>query len=365
MSDVKQKTPMPEVASSLALGFIVLCLIIYILNVARAILIPFVIAVFVWYLINAIARSLGKVSFWDRKLPSFFCFLAAILSLAFGIWIIFELIGRNITQVMLAAPIYQQNFEKIVPKLVSLFNLEHTPTIRDLFQYIGLGATMTLLAKMFTGFAGKTLVVMFYVGFLLYEQRFFNRKLVGMIQNKKNEERVRMILRNIDAKVQRYIGVKSFVSAIDSGLTFAILTAFHVDFAGFWGLMAFFLHFIPYAGSFVAISLPSIIALIQYGDLSTSFMVLACLSTSHAFIGHILDPYLMGNNLNLSPIFIISSLAMWGMIWGIPGMFLAVPILAVLTIILSQFPSTHPVAILLSKTGVIDQKEQRKFLKSS
>jgi predicted PurR-regulated permease PerM len=61
----------------------------------------------------------------------------------------------------------------------------------------------------------------------------------------------------------------------------------------------------------------------------------------------------MGHNLNLSPVFIISSLAMWGMVWGIPGMFLAVPILAIITIILSQFPKTRPAAILMSKTGVL------------
>ncbi len=356
MSDSQAKAPIPIIASSLSLGFIVLCLVVYILYLARAIMIPFVIAVFVWYLINALARALGKIPLAGKNLPRFFCFLFALLAMALGIWMIFELIGRNISHVVQAAPIYQQNFEKIIPKIVSLFHMEHAPTVRDLVQYIDLGTTMTLLAKMFTGFAGKTLVVTFYVGFLLYEQRYFDRKIIEMIKDKKTEDRVRQTLKNIDIKVQRYIGVKSLVSAIDSFLTFAILSAFNIDFAGFWGLMAFFLHFIPYAGSFVAITLPSVIALIQYGDPGTCFMVLASLSVSHAFIGHVLDPYLMGNNLNLSPIFIISSLAMWGMIWGIPGMFLAIPILAMIVITLSQFPRTRPIAILLSKTGIIERE---------
>ncbi|HAJ89644.1 MAG TPA: AI-2E family transporter, partial [Rhodospirillaceae bacterium] len=167
------------------------------------------------------------------------------------------------------------------------------------------------------------------------------------------EDQVRVIIHKIDVRIQRYIGIKSLVSAIDSILTYFILSYFHVDFAEFWGLMAFFLHFIPYAGSFIALTLPSAIALIQFGDPAVFAMVLGCLCLSHAFLGHVLDPYLMGNNLNLSPIFIISSLAMWGMVWGIPGMFLAVPILAIITIILSQFPNTRPLAILMSKTGVL------------
>lgn len=355
MSEYQVKAPIPLLASSVSLGFIVLCLVVYILHLASAIMIPFVIAVFVWYLINALARGIGKTPFLGNRLPRFFCFFLSLLALAFGMLMIFELIGRNISQVVQAAPVYQQNFEKIIPKVVSMFQMEHVPTVRDLIQYIDLGSTMTLLAKMFTGFAGKTLVVMFYVGFLLYEQQYFDRKIIEMIKDKKTEDRVRHTLKNIDIKVQRYIGVKSLVSAIDSILTFTILTAFNVDFAGFWGLMAFFLHFIPYAGSFVAITLPSVIALIQYGDPTTCLIVLASLSVSHAFIGHVLDPYLMGNNLNLSPIFIISSLAMWGMIWGIPGMFLSIPILAMIVIVLSQFPKTRPIAILLSKTGLIER----------
>src|SRR5690606_9264171 len=97
-----------------------------------------------------------------------------------------------------------------------------------------------------------------------------------------------------------------------------------------------------------------VIALIQFGDLWTCLLVLATLCTSHALLGHVLDPYLMGNNLNLSPIFIISNLAIWAMIWGVPGMFLAIPLLAVVAITLSQFPQTRPLAILLSKTDNLD-----------
>jgi predicted PurR-regulated permease PerM len=120
--------------------------------------------------------------------------------------------------------------------------------------------------------------------------------------------------------------------------------------------MAFFLHFIPYVGSFIAIFTPCAITLIQYGDIILLLQVIAVLCTSHAFLGHILDPRLMGEALNLSPICIIMSLAMWGMIWGVPGMFLAIPILAIIVITLSQFDTTRPLAVLLSKTGELEKR---------
>lgn len=359
MTEHKEKAQLPGMTSSFALGFIVLFLVIDILQMAQAIMIPFVMAVFVWYLINAIARALEKTSFRGQHLTRFACFFLALFSLAFGMFLVFEIVSHNLSKVIQAAPIYQRNFESLIPQFINFFHLEgHALTVRDLLQYIDVGTTITVLAKIFTGFAGKTLIILFYVGFLLYEQRFFKHKITEMIRDGKREALVHQALNNIDTKIRQYIGVKSFVSSIDSILTFSILSLFNLNFAGFWGLMAFFLHFIPYAGSFIALTLPTTIALIQYGDPTIAFAVLASLSISHVFIGQFLDPYLMGNSLNLSPIFIISSLAMWGMIWGVPGMFLAVPILTTLVIVLAQFPRTRSLAVLLSKTGNIEKSKE-------
>ena len=346
----------PIVASSVAIGFIAISLFIFVLHEARAIMIPFVIAVFVWYLINAIAKGIGYLTIGGHALPRFIRFALAIATLIGILFGVGALISRNIADVVEAAPHYQENFQPIIQKVMLWLNLDHEPTFEEIKSYLDLGKIMTILAQSFTGIAGKTLVVVFYTGFLLYEQKYFNRKIINMISDQSTEDHVRAIIQKIDVRIQKYIGIKALVSAIDSVLTYIILSFFGVDFAEFWGLMAFFLHFIPYAGSFIALTLPSAIALIQFGDPTIAAMVLGSLCLSHAFLGHILDPYLMGNNLNLSPIFIISSLAMWGMVWGIPGMFLAVPILAIITIILSQFPNTRPIAILMSKTGVLRER---------
>ena len=61
----------------------------------------------------------------------------------------------------------------------------------------------------------------------------------------------------------------------------------------------------------------------------------------------------MGNSLNLSPLVVMLSLALWGSIWGIAGMFLSVPFTVILMIIFSEFPKTKPIAILLSQNGKI------------
>lgn len=350
------------VSVAVILGAIVLAG--YICKIGADVMIPLVVAIFVWYLINAIARFFG---FAARKygitLGRLRETVLAILVIAGVLFTVYELVHSNIDAVIAEAPKFQESFSRIAHQIAVRLGMDHAPTWSEvdgaIGKYIDIGVMIRSFSAMLTGIAGKTLLVLFFVGFLLYEQRYFARKLKAMIPDPETEKRVHGILRTIDNKIQKYIGVKAFVSFIDSILTFCILGGFGVDFAGFWGVMAFFLHFIPYAGSFIAISLPVLITLIQFGDLGTVLMVFVALCVSHAFLGHILDPYLMGNNLNLSPIAIITNLAIWGMLWGVPGMFLAIPILAIATITLSQFETTRPVAILLSKTGVVAQPRKK------
>jgi len=78
-----------------------------------------------------------------------------------------------------------------------------------------------------------------------------------------------------------------------------------------------------------------------------------CLAAVQIAIGNILEPRMMGNSLNLSAIVVLLSLAIWGSIWGIAGMFLSVPITVLLMIIFSNVPQTRAIAILLSSDGDI------------
>ena len=76
-------------------------------------------------------------------------------------------------------------------------------------------------------------------------------------------------------------------------------------------------------------------------------------------IGNILEPRLTGSSLNISPLVVILSLALWGSIWGIVGMFLCVPLTVIAVIVLSYFEPTRPIAILLSGNGKIEPRLSR------
>ena len=104
-------------------------------------------------------------------------------------------------------------------------------------------------------------------------------------------------------------------------------------------------------GSVLGVVFPVLMTIVQFEDAGTALTMLTLPTALQFGIGNFLDPYVMGNSLNLSPFAILLSLAVWSELWGVPGAFLAVPITAMLTIVLSEFPGTRPIAVLLSSNG--------------
>ena len=89
------------------------------------------------------------------------------------------------------------------------------------------------------------------------------------------------------------------------------------------------------------------------GGIVLALLLAGALSVAQFLNGNLLDPYLMGNSLNLSPFVILVSLTVWSALWGIPGAFLAVPITACIMMILAEFSGSRPIAVLLSQKGEV------------
>ena len=131
------------------------------------------------------------------------------------------------------------------------------------------------------------------------------------------------------------------------------MALYGLEFALLWAVLVAFLNFVPYIGSVLGVAIPVLMAVVQFNELGVILTLLLALSAVQFVIGNFLDPYVMGNSLNLSPFAILISLAVWSELWGIPGAFLAVPITAIITIVFSEFAGTRPIAVLLSKSGRI------------
>nr|WP_299218998.1 AI-2E family transporter [uncultured Aquimarina sp.] len=132
------------------------------------------------------------------------------------------------------------------------------------------------------------------------------------------------------------------------------LALMDVDAPFFWALLMFLLNYIPTVGSLIATIFPAVFSLVQFGEFTPFLIILIGLGILEWFVGNVLEPKIMGNSLNISPLVTIIALVIWGQIWGITGMLLSVPITVTMVIICSQFKNTKAIAILLSENGELN-----------
>jgi AI-2 transport protein TqsA len=155
------------------------------------------------------------------------------------------------------------------------------------------------------------------------------------------EKTIVKTFKDITEQIQRYIATKFLISLLTGVVVAIILWIFNIDFLIVWAVLAFFLNFIPNIGSIIAIILPTVMTLIQYESLGYTLLVSGIVTLAQNLIGNILEPKIMGDKLGLNPLVILLSLLIWGYIWGIAGMFLAVPLTAVIKIIISNSNSIN------------------------
>ncbi len=169
------------------------------------------------------------------------------------------------------------------------------------------------------------------------------------------ERKVEKTFKDITEQIQRYIATKFLISLITGLIVGIILWIFGVDFTIVWAVLAFFLNFIPNIGSILAIILPTVMALIQYESVGYTFVIGGILTIVQNLIGNIIEPKIMGDKLGLNPLIILLSLLVWGYVWGIAGMFLSVPLTAVVKIIISN-SNSHNLQFLSDLMGGAEEK---------
>jgi predicted PurR-regulated permease PerM len=218
-------------------------------------------------------------------------------------------------------------------------------------ESLDMGAMLSWLGGSVGSILSDFILIALYVAFLLVEQRFFPGKIARLASNEENAAKARLLMGAISKQVQTYMGIKTLVSLLTGFVSYIILRLVGVDFAAVWALLIFLLNYIPNIGSALGVIFPALLTLVQFETLTPFVIILIGLGAVQFIIGNVVEPAMMGSSLNLSSFVIILSLTFWGMIWGIPGMVLCVPITVIIAIICSHFERFHWIAVLLSTDG--------------
>ena len=341
--------PLQKLTYSLALAGLFICLMIF----GKALLVPVVLAFVLWYLINAVDQLLRKIPGLGSRSPRGASLTVASI-LVLGIIILMgNLVGRQLNDIIATAPEYWLNLERQFATILTRFGYEESMTLATLGAEININEYLLGLVAYFTTATRQFLLVLLYTLFLLVEQHTFPRKLVALDLSPHRKARLLKLLDKLNQAIRAYVGVKFAASFATGLLSYFVIEYAGVDFAILWAFSIFALNFIPTIGSIVATILPSLMALVQF-DYLTPFLIVAIgVGAIQLCIGGLLEPRLYGDALNISPFVIIFSLILWGLLWGVVGMLLCVPITFTLITFLAQFRSTRPLAVLLSRRGKV------------
>ena len=199
---------------------------------------------------------------------------------------------------------------------------------------------------MFT-FLGRLLLVLIFLVFMLLGKPFFRYKVENAFPPERGEAFTE-ITTSISQQIGQYLVVKLAISLVTGLLVWILLSVLHVDFPLTWGALAFFLNFIPTIGSIIASIPPILVAIIlSYPSPWVPVLTAMSLLTIQMVMGNIIEPKVIGDHLNLSPVVILLSLAFFGWMWGIVGALLSIPIAASIKIFCENIEPLRPISVMM------------------
>jgi predicted PurR-regulated permease PerM len=310
---------------------------------ASALLVPFLLAIFISIICVGPFHWLQK-----HKVPAPVALLLVIAAVMLAGLLVVTLVGSSVNDFTRDLPIYQEKLRGQTMQLISYldrFNIKISKEI--LLEHFDPGAVMQSAAVMLAKAGGvltNSFLILLTVIFILFEAAGMPAKLKAALPNANNSL---ASFENFINGVRQYLAIKTLVSLATGVVVAVSLALLGLDYALLWGLLAFLLNYIPNIGSIIAAAPAVLLAVVQLGPVP-ALLVAAIYLVVNVIMGNAVEPRLMGRKLGLSSLVIFISLVFWGWVLGPVGMLLSVPLTMIVKIALEVNDSTRWLAILLS-----------------
>ena len=328
---------------SAVISFAAVIVIVYGLQMAKALLVPFLLATF-------LALITVRPMLWMQRhrVPAILAALVIVFVVMLILAILGAIVGTSIAEFTAALPTYQARLDVIVQGLVNFvgdrFNTDES--FRNLGDMIDPGWAMGLVATILNGLTDvltNVFLIFFVMIFILLEASTVETKVEAAFgRTTKSLRRPRKFLADLGS----YLGIKTVVS-LATGLAAGLLTwAIGLDFPLLWAMLAFLLNYVPTIGSIIAAFPAILLALVQLGFGEAGATAIGFVAINVVF-GNFIEPRLMGYGVGISPLIVFIGLVFWGFVFGPVGMLLSVPLTMTLKLALESDPRTRWIAILI------------------
>lgn len=333
----------PGSKGSVVVSLAAVVVIIFGMQMAKVLLVPFLIAAFL-----ALISVRPMLWLQQKRLPNFLAALAIVSAMALILAVIGAILGSSIADFTAALPEYQARLDVIVDGAVNFF-LKHVggdQSMDSLADMVDPGWAMGLVAAILNSLKDvltNMFLIIFMMIFMLLEASSFGTKVEAAFGRSANSlERPRVFLQNLG----RYLGIKTVVSAA-TGLCVGILTwSIGLDFPLLWAMLAFLLNYIPTIGSIIAAVPAILLALVQLGPGAAGATAMGFAAINVVF-GNVIEPRMMGYGVGISPLVVFVGLVFWGWVFGPVGMLLSVPLTMALKLALESDERTRWIAIFI------------------
>ena len=342
------------------LGIIAFAVILFLLVQARFILISLVVAIVLFSLTTDAINSISRLRIGSWRITNWLASITAFVLIASVLLTLSGILLVQVNTVVTTTIAYTDQAVMAIAGLFRWMGSDTEAAVAASIRSIELSGYIRTAAGQVGNVLSATTLVILFVGFLFAERIWFDTKLENLMQDKARAQQVSRIIRSIIRRVNHYLLVKTGVSAATGFAIYLVMVFFGLEFAAAMGIVAFVLNYLPSVGSIIATFLIALVAYLQVTEPAFALLIFVIVGMLQFVLGSVIDPMLMGRTLRVSSFGIIIAMAFWGAVWGVPGMFLAVPIMVAAMIVCSHIPSARPVAILLSREGLpeIDPDEQ-------
>jgi len=318
-----------------------------VLRLAKPVFFPFFLAILFYFVLSPVLAVLLRL-----KIPKPLAVSLIIVTAFFLLYLLGVLFYNSGRAFAASLPDYTQRMNSVLGSIAETFHLSKfnwDPWLWSKTLDAGKVGAFFLrsMNQVFSFFSTFMLIFVFLV-FMLSGRGKLKLKVERSFSHQR-ATKINQIIEKIDRQVQKYLIIKTGIGFLSGLVTMIVLLAFGVDFAVLFGFLTFLLNFIPSLGSITSMGLASTIAAFQFGSIFPALWILLILVGLDVVISSILEPKLMGRGLGLSPLVVLFSLFFWGWLWGIPGMILAVPLMAVIKIVCANIPALLPLAEIMSK----------------
>ena len=306
---------------------------------AKSVLIPFVLAMFISILVSPVQTWLVV----RAKLPFWVGFVAALLVVLSVVAALVGLLTLSVNSVVAGIREYGQQLIVSIDQTTQWLNKWTEPwgynVDLDTLKLNAQEVLRNLATASMSIFQSVLQTLLFLTVFLILI--LLGRDPYVVSQG---------FLAQIESATRKYIFIKTVISAITGVGAWLILKWLNCPMAEMIGVVTFILNYIPSIGSILATFLPIPVVLAQFGPSWKILWIVLLLGILQNVMGNLIEPKIQGKGLKLHPVAILLSLAIWGLLWGPVGMFLAAPIAAVIRVVLDNFETTRPIALLMGGT---------------